>query len=49
MGYTIIGNKIDTDDWNEHPRKTPQEITDNVLQQLDEHEDEAVISAAASS
>ncbi|HTY84156.1 MAG TPA: polysaccharide deacetylase family protein [Silvibacterium sp.] len=34
MGYTIIGNKIDTDDWNEHPRKTPQEITDNVLQQL---------------
>jgi len=34
MGYTIIGNKIDTDDWNEHPRKTPQEITDNVLAQL---------------
>ena len=34
MGYTIIGNKIDTDDWNEHPRKTPQEITDNVLDQL---------------
>jgi peptidoglycan-N-acetylglucosamine deacetylase len=21
-GYTIIGNKIDTDDWNEHPRKS---------------------------
>ncbi|HEX3471567.1 MAG TPA: glycosyltransferase [Silvibacterium sp.] len=34
MGYTIIGNKIDTDDWNEHSRKTPQEITDNVLAQL---------------
>jgi peptidoglycan-N-acetylglucosamine deacetylase len=34
MGYTIIGDKIDTDDWNEHPRKTPQEITDNVLAQL---------------
>ncbi len=34
MGYTIIGNKIDTDDWNEHPRKSPQEITDSVLQQL---------------
>ena len=30
-GYTIIGDKIDTDDWNEHPRKSPQEITDNVL------------------
>jgi cellulose synthase/poly-beta-1,6-N-acetylglucosamine synthase-like glycosyltransferase len=36
MGYTIIGDKIDTDDWNEHPRKTPQEITDSVLQQLEE-------------
>ncbi len=34
MGYTIIGDKIDTDDWNEHPRKTPQEITNNVMQQL---------------
>jgi cellulose synthase/poly-beta-1,6-N-acetylglucosamine synthase-like glycosyltransferase/peptidoglycan/xylan/chitin deacetylase (PgdA/CDA1 family)/spore germination protein YaaH len=34
MGYTIIGNKIDTDDWNEHPRKSPQEITDDVLEQL---------------
>jgi cellulose synthase/poly-beta-1,6-N-acetylglucosamine synthase-like glycosyltransferase/peptidoglycan/xylan/chitin deacetylase (PgdA/CDA1 family)/spore germination protein YaaH len=36
MGYTIIGDKIDTDDWNEHPRKSPQEITDSVLQQLDD-------------
>jgi cellulose synthase/poly-beta-1,6-N-acetylglucosamine synthase-like glycosyltransferase len=36
MGYTIIGDKIDTDDWNEHPRKSPQEITDSVLEQLDE-------------
>ncbi|HEV2326392.1 MAG TPA: glycosyltransferase, partial [Terracidiphilus sp.] len=34
MGLTIIGNKIDTDDWNEHPRKTPQEIIDSVLTQL---------------
>jgi cellulose synthase/poly-beta-1,6-N-acetylglucosamine synthase-like glycosyltransferase/peptidoglycan/xylan/chitin deacetylase (PgdA/CDA1 family)/spore germination protein YaaH len=34
MGYIIIGDKIDTDDWNEHPRKSPQEITDNVLAQL---------------
>jgi cellulose synthase/poly-beta-1,6-N-acetylglucosamine synthase-like glycosyltransferase/peptidoglycan/xylan/chitin deacetylase (PgdA/CDA1 family)/spore germination protein YaaH len=33
-GYTILGDKIDTDDWDEHPRKTPQEITDSVLQQL---------------
>ena len=36
MGYTIVGNKIDTDDWNEHPRKSPQEITDSVLAQIDE-------------
>ena len=36
MGYTIIGDKIDTDDWNEHPRKSPQEITDSVLQQMEE-------------
>jgi peptidoglycan-N-acetylglucosamine deacetylase len=34
-GYTIIGNKIDTDDWNEHPRKSPQEISQSVLRQLD--------------
>jgi cellulose synthase/poly-beta-1,6-N-acetylglucosamine synthase-like glycosyltransferase/peptidoglycan/xylan/chitin deacetylase (PgdA/CDA1 family)/spore germination protein YaaH len=34
MGYTIIGDKIDTDDWNEHPRKSPQEITWNVMEQL---------------
>jgi len=33
-GYTIIGNKIDTDDWNEHPRKSPQEIAEAVLAQL---------------
>jgi cellulose synthase/poly-beta-1,6-N-acetylglucosamine synthase-like glycosyltransferase/peptidoglycan/xylan/chitin deacetylase (PgdA/CDA1 family)/spore germination protein YaaH len=35
-GYSIVGNKIDTNDWDEHPRKSPQEITDAVLQQLDD-------------
>jgi peptidoglycan-N-acetylglucosamine deacetylase len=34
-GYTIIGNKIDTDDWNEHPRKSPAEICQSVLTQLE--------------
>lgn len=34
MGYTIIGDKIDTDDWDEHPRKTPQQIIDSVFEQL---------------
>jgi len=34
-GYTIIGNKIDTDDWNEHPRKSPASITQSVLRQIE--------------
>jgi cellulose synthase/poly-beta-1,6-N-acetylglucosamine synthase-like glycosyltransferase/spore germination protein YaaH/peptidoglycan/xylan/chitin deacetylase (PgdA/CDA1 family) len=33
-GLTIIGSKIDTDDWNEHPRKSPEEIAQSVLNQL---------------
>jgi len=34
-GYITVGNKIDTDDWNEHPRKSPAEIAASVLQQLE--------------
>jgi len=34
-GYTIIGSKIDTDDWNEHPRKSADDITKSVLAQLE--------------
>jgi cellulose synthase/poly-beta-1,6-N-acetylglucosamine synthase-like glycosyltransferase/peptidoglycan/xylan/chitin deacetylase (PgdA/CDA1 family) len=34
LGYIIVGDKIDTDDWDEHPRKSPQEITDSVFQQM---------------
>jgi cellulose synthase/poly-beta-1,6-N-acetylglucosamine synthase-like glycosyltransferase/peptidoglycan/xylan/chitin deacetylase (PgdA/CDA1 family) len=34
LGYVIVGDKIDTDDWDERPRKTPQEITDSVFQQI---------------
>ncbi len=34
MGLTIIGSKIDTDNWNENPRKKPQEIVNSVLAQL---------------
>ena len=33
-GYWVIGSKIDTDDWDEHPRKSPAEITESVLNQL---------------
>jgi peptidoglycan-N-acetylglucosamine deacetylase len=38
LGYVIIGNKIDTNDWDEHPRKTPKEITDSVFQQIKDME-----------
>ena len=34
-GFIIIGSKIDTDDWDEHPRKTTQEIIQSVFSQLD--------------
>ena len=34
MGYTIIGDKIDTNDWDERLKKTPQSITQDVLDQL---------------
>ena len=34
LGYIIVGDQIDTNDWNEHPHKSPQEITDSVLSQL---------------
>ena len=33
-GYVIVGDKIDTNDWDEHPRKSPQEIVDSVFQQF---------------
>ena len=36
LGYVIVGNKIDTNDWDEHPRKSPQEITDSVFQQIED-------------
>ena len=34
LGYVIVGNKIDTNDWDENPRKTPKEITDSVFEQV---------------
>jgi cellulose synthase/poly-beta-1,6-N-acetylglucosamine synthase-like glycosyltransferase/peptidoglycan/xylan/chitin deacetylase (PgdA/CDA1 family)/spore germination protein YaaH len=33
-GLTVVGNKIDTDDWDERVRKTPAEIAQSVLDQL---------------
>ncbi len=33
-GYIVVGNKIDTDDWDERVRKTPEEIAQSVLDQL---------------
>jgi cellulose synthase/poly-beta-1,6-N-acetylglucosamine synthase-like glycosyltransferase/peptidoglycan/xylan/chitin deacetylase (PgdA/CDA1 family)/spore germination protein YaaH len=34
LGYTIVGDKIDTNDWDEHPRKSPQEIVATVFDQI---------------
>ena len=36
LGYVIVGDKIDTDDWDEHPRKNPEEITNSVFQQMED-------------
>jgi cellulose synthase/poly-beta-1,6-N-acetylglucosamine synthase-like glycosyltransferase/peptidoglycan/xylan/chitin deacetylase (PgdA/CDA1 family) len=33
-GFIIVGNKIDTNDWDERTRKTPTEIAQTVLDQL---------------
>ncbi|WP_041592680.1 glycosyltransferase [Terriglobus roseus] len=38
-GYIVVGNKIDTNDWDEHPKKTPQEIVASVLQQIEDMKD----------
>jgi peptidoglycan-N-acetylglucosamine deacetylase len=35
LGYVIVGDKIDTNDWDEHPRKSPQEIIDSVFAQIE--------------
>jgi cellulose synthase/poly-beta-1,6-N-acetylglucosamine synthase-like glycosyltransferase/peptidoglycan/xylan/chitin deacetylase (PgdA/CDA1 family)/spore germination protein YaaH len=35
QGFIVIGNKIDTYDWDERIHKTPQEITQSVLDQLE--------------
>ncbi len=34
LGYVVLGNKIDTNDWDEHPRKSPDQITSSVFQQI---------------
>ena len=36
LGYVIVGDKIDTNDWDEHPHKTPDEITASVFQQMED-------------
>jgi cellulose synthase/poly-beta-1,6-N-acetylglucosamine synthase-like glycosyltransferase/peptidoglycan/xylan/chitin deacetylase (PgdA/CDA1 family)/spore germination protein YaaH len=34
-GFIVIGSKIDTHDWDEHPHKSPADITQSVLDQLE--------------
>jgi len=33
-GLTVVGNKLDTNDWDERVRKTPEDIAQSVLDQL---------------
>jgi cellulose synthase/poly-beta-1,6-N-acetylglucosamine synthase-like glycosyltransferase/peptidoglycan/xylan/chitin deacetylase (PgdA/CDA1 family)/spore germination protein YaaH len=35
LGLTIVGSKLDTNDWDERVRKTPAEIAQSILWQLD--------------
>ena len=35
MGFTVVGNKIDTNDWDERIRKTPAQMAQSVLDQLE--------------
>lgn len=35
LGLTVVGNKIDTSDWDERQRKTPEQICKIVLDQLE--------------
>ena len=35
-GFVIVGDKIDTNDWDEHPRKSPQEMVASVFDQIDQ-------------
>jgi cellulose synthase/poly-beta-1,6-N-acetylglucosamine synthase-like glycosyltransferase/peptidoglycan/xylan/chitin deacetylase (PgdA/CDA1 family)/spore germination protein YaaH len=34
LGLTVVGNKLDTDDWDERIRKSPAEISQSILAQL---------------
>ena len=36
LGYIIVGNKIDTDDWDEHPRKTADEMIQSIFDQIEQ-------------
>jgi cellulose synthase/poly-beta-1,6-N-acetylglucosamine synthase-like glycosyltransferase/peptidoglycan/xylan/chitin deacetylase (PgdA/CDA1 family)/spore germination protein YaaH len=35
MGYITVGDKIDPNDWQMNPRRSAEQITEDVLQQLD--------------
>ena len=48
-GYVIVGDKIDTNDWDEHPRKSPQEIVDSVFAQMKEAQTRPGCAAPSSS
>jgi len=35
MGYITVGDKIDPNDWRDHPRNSAEQITASVIEQLD--------------
>ncbi len=38
-GFVIVGDKVDTNDWDEHPKKSPDEIVASVFQQINDAKD----------
>ena len=35
-GYVIVGDKLDTNDWDVHPPKSPQQIVDSIFDQMNQ-------------
>jgi cellulose synthase/poly-beta-1,6-N-acetylglucosamine synthase-like glycosyltransferase/peptidoglycan/xylan/chitin deacetylase (PgdA/CDA1 family) len=35
-GYVIVGDKLDTNDWDVHPTKTPQQIVESIFYQMNQ-------------
>ena len=49
LGYITVGDKIDPNDWRDNPRRTAEEITDDVMDDLAALRSQAICAAATSS